>query len=63
MIAGGVACFLNPEPLAAFVDCFLIGEAEGFLSRFIDVYDPRADKDDTLLNLARNVRGAYVPAL
>ncbi len=63
VIAGGVACFLNPEPLAAFVDCFLIGEAEGFLSRFIDAFDPHADKDDALLNLARNVPGAYVPAL
>jgi hypothetical protein len=29
VIAGGVTCFLNPEPIAAFIDCFLIGEAEG----------------------------------
>ncbi|MCK7508362.1 MAG: radical SAM protein [Desulfobacterales bacterium] len=31
VIAGGVACCLNPEPIAAFVDCFLIGEAEVIL--------------------------------
>jgi radical SAM superfamily enzyme YgiQ (UPF0313 family) len=31
LIAGGVASFLNPEPIAAFFDCFLIGEAEVML--------------------------------
>lgn len=62
VIAGGVACFLNPEPLAAFVDCFLIGEAEGILPGFIDTYDPHADKKAALLSLARNVPGTYVPA-
>ena len=31
VIAGGVACFINPEPVAHFVDCFLIGEAECLL--------------------------------
>ena len=35
MIAGGVACFLNPEPIAAFFDCFLIGEAEAIMPRFL----------------------------
>ncbi|MEA1945928.1 MAG: radical SAM protein, partial [Thermodesulfobacteriota bacterium] len=34
IIAGGVAFFLNPEPVATFVDCFLIGEAEAILPRF-----------------------------
>lgn len=63
VIAGGVACFLNPEPLAAFIDCFLIGEAEGSLPRFIEVFDPHVDKNEALINLARNVPGAYVPAL
>ncbi len=62
VIAGGVACFLNPEPLAEFVDCFLIGEAEGILPGFIDTFDPDADKKKALLDLARSVPGAYVPA-
>ena len=34
VVAGGVACSLNPEPIAAFVDCFLIGEAEIILPGF-----------------------------
>jgi radical SAM family uncharacterized protein len=62
IIAGGVACFLNPEPIAAFIDCFLIGEAEGILPRFFEFFETDSIKKDLLKNLARNVPGAYVPA-
>jgi radical SAM family uncharacterized protein len=62
IIAGGVACFLNPEPIAAFIDCFLIGEAEGLLPRFFEFFETDSIKKDLLKNLARNVPGAYVPA-
>ncbi|NNL76052.1 MAG: radical SAM protein, partial [Desulfobacterales bacterium] len=62
VIAGGVACFLNPEPIAAYIDCFLIGEAEGILPRFFETFEPRTDKNAVLRDLARNVPGAYVPA-
>jgi len=62
VIAGGVACFLNPEPIAPFIDCFLLGEAEGILPRFFEVFDPGSDKQVSLKNLARQVPGAYVPA-
>jgi radical SAM superfamily enzyme YgiQ (UPF0313 family) len=62
IIAGGVACLLNPEPIAAFIDCFLIGEAEGILPRFFEVFETQSDKKAVLKNLAGNVPGAYVPA-
>jgi radical SAM family uncharacterized protein len=62
VIAGGVACFLNPEPIAAFIDCFLLGEAEGILPRFFQIFEPRTRKKVLLKNLARDVPGAYVPA-
>ena len=62
VIAGGVACFLNPEPLAPFIDCFLIGEAEEILPRFFQLFEPRGDKKAILKILARNAPGAYVPA-
>jgi radical SAM family uncharacterized protein len=62
IIAGGVACFLNPEPIAAFIDCFLIGEAEGILPRFFEIFETESNKKDVLKNLARGVPGAYVPA-
>ena len=35
VLAGGPATFLNPEPLAEFVDLFLIGEAEEMLPEFL----------------------------
>jgi len=62
LLAGGVASFINPEPIAAFFDCFLIGEAEVMLPRFIEVFERGSSKRETLLTIARDVPGAYVPA-
>ncbi len=62
VLAGGVFCFLNPEPLAPFVDAFLLGEAEALISGFFQIFDPSADKQACLLRLARQVPGLYVPA-
>jgi len=62
VIAGGVACFINPEPIAHFIDCFLIGEAESLLPGFIDCVQSIADRDAMLTELASKVPGAYVPA-
>jgi radical SAM superfamily enzyme YgiQ (UPF0313 family) len=60
IIAGGSAIFLNPEPVADFVDLFLIGEGEEmvpeFLARFLDV---RGDSDR--LSALAEVVGAYLP--
>ncbi|HTQ24481.1 MAG TPA: radical SAM protein [Candidatus Binataceae bacterium] len=60
IIAGGSAIFLNPEPIADFIDLFLIGEGEEmvpeFLARFLEV---RRDSD-RLPSLA-DVGGAYLP--
>jgi radical SAM family uncharacterized protein len=61
VLAGGVLCFLNPEPLAPFVDAFLLGEAEGLIPRFFEVFDPSVEKRKMLLALARHVPGIYVP--
>jgi radical SAM superfamily enzyme YgiQ (UPF0313 family) len=44
IIAGGVVCMLNPEPISPFVDCFFIGEAEGILPDFINNFDPSENK-------------------
>lgn len=65
IIAGGVACFLNPEPIAFFIDCFLIGEAETMLPRFFEVFLPellKTDKKSHLKDLAINVPSVYVPS-
>lgn len=62
VLAGGVFCFLNPEPLAPFVDLFLLGEAEVLTAEFFRVFDPSAAKADHLIALARAVPGLYAPA-
>jgi radical SAM superfamily enzyme YgiQ (UPF0313 family) len=66
VIAGGVTCFLNPEPLAAFIDLFLVGEAEPILPGLVACIAQGDLKSDTgrrrlLLKIAREVPGAYVP--
>ncbi len=38
VIAGGVAVFLNPEPLSEFFDLFILGEAEEVIKEFLEVY-------------------------
>jgi radical SAM family uncharacterized protein len=62
LIAGGVTSFMNPEPIAAFFDCFLIGEAEATLPHFVENFEPGNSKHAALKIIARNVPGAYVPA-
>ncbi|MDZ7598955.1 MAG: hypothetical protein U5J82_11845 [Desulfobacterales bacterium] len=58
----GVACFLNPEPLAPFIDLFMLGEAEEMLPAFFGAFDPAVPRRELLLRLARSQAGLYVPA-
>ncbi len=62
VIAGGVACFLNPEPLASFVDIFLLGEGEFLIKDFFSLYDPLIDRELLKHTIATKVKGAYVPS-
>src|SRR6516162_3436599 len=39
IIAGGSAVFLNPEPIADFIDLFLIGEGEEMVPEFLTAYE------------------------
>ena len=67
VMAGGVASFLNPEPLAPFVDFFLLGEAEENLNLFVDAFlefGRNTDKRrEVLVHLAKSVPGLYAPSL
>jgi radical SAM family uncharacterized protein len=66
VIGGGVAAFLNPEPVSEFFDLFILGEAEEVLVEFLEVWrqtsrDQRGSgKDDVLVNFSR-VEGVYIP--
>ncbi|MFN8544763.1 MAG: radical SAM protein [Candidatus Binatia bacterium] len=61
VLAGGPATFLNPEPLAEFVDLFLVGEAEEMLGEFLDRALDGPVHRDGLLDRGETVRGAYRP--
>jgi len=59
VIAGG-PCAFNPEPLADFIDAFVIGEAEEII---LEIAGKAAGtRDDALKELAK-IDGVYVPAL
>jgi radical SAM superfamily enzyme YgiQ (UPF0313 family) len=65
VLAGGVATFLNPEPLAPFVDAFFLGEGEAGAAAFFQLLaegGPAKDRRLLLKDLAQTVPGAYVPA-
>lgn len=66
VVAGGAAVSLNPEPLADFIDVCVIGEAEGALREFIDVYiraTARPCSKEALLSEMDSLKFAYVPSL
>src|SRR5271156_5680209 len=60
IIAGGSAVFLNPEPIADFIDLFLIGEGEEMVPEFIERWQATRGSPNQLHDLA-SVAGAYLP--
>jgi radical SAM superfamily enzyme YgiQ (UPF0313 family) len=64
VVAGGVATFLNPEPLAPCLDAFLLGEGEvagvAALGRLAEGAATR-HRSEALAELARTTPGLYVP--
>jgi radical SAM family uncharacterized protein len=63
VMAGGNAVF-NPEPMADFVDFFVIGEGEQVVLEIVEAYREvrEADRDTQLRRMAR-IPGVYVPRL
>jgi radical SAM family uncharacterized protein len=63
VIAGGSSAY-HPEPMADFIDAFVVGEADEAILEVLDVLhrarQTSASKQDTLRELAR-VPGVYVP--
>lgn len=67
LIAGGVCCFFNPEPIAPIFDIIFVGEAEESLNEFLEIYSTplkfplgkggrRGVKKESL-----KIEGIYVP--
>jgi radical SAM family uncharacterized protein len=67
IIAGG-SCALNPEPMADFIDFFVIGEVEEVLPKLVTCVrewkgqGKRASKRELVLKVA-TIAGIYVPSL
>ncbi len=65
VVLGGVAVFMNPEPLALFADCMVIGEGEAvlpaLLKQIIDNF--RVKRSKLLRIIAGEIPGCYVPSL
>jgi radical SAM family uncharacterized protein/radical SAM-linked protein len=66
VLAGG-PCASNPEPMAAFVDAYLLGDAEEALAEILSVVAEAKDRSPSrarlLWRLATEVAGVYVPSL
>lgn len=64
IMAGG-PCAYNPEPLADFVDIFVIGEAEEAILELMDAYrrfKAEGGTREDYLKKAASIEGVYVPA-
>ena len=62
IIAGGHAC-MNPEPMHAFIDLFVIGEGEEIINEIIDIL--RTSKDtsrDQKISALADLPGIYAPS-
>lgn len=64
VICGGVATFMNPEPLAPFIDLFVVGEAEPLLPPLLELLhdtDNFSSRRQLLQVLNRDHQGYYAP--
>ncbi len=66
IIAGGPSVY-NPEPIAEFIDLFLIGDGEDAIGEIIDIYKrSRATGSKKRVEILRElakIKGVYIPSL
>ena len=63
VIAGGT-CALNPEPMADFIDLFVLGDGEEVLLELLDCFrNLKAAPKKQLLQQLATIPGIYVPSL
>jgi radical SAM superfamily enzyme YgiQ (UPF0313 family) len=61
ILAGGAALFLNPEPVAEFMDMVCVGEAEAFLPPLLALLREEGLERRTMLERTVGLPGIYVP--
>jgi len=64
IIAGGAAFFINPEPVADFLDVICIGEGEELIPVLADnLMSPHPNGRQGLLDALAHLPGFYIPAM
>lgn len=64
VIMGGAVSFINPEPLADFIDAVVVGEGEDAVRAIIDVWrEMGRGSRHRLLEALAEIPGVYVPSL
>lgn len=66
VIAGGPCATFNPEPMAAVIDAFIIGEGEVIMPAFMEAYHQAKQNNVSRKEMLRRlseVPGVYVPSL
>ena len=62
ILLGGAVSYINPEPIALFVDAILIGRGEDVLPKVSEILNKRLSRNDTLVELSK-LENVYVPSL
>lgn len=67
IIAGGPSA-LSPEPMADFIDIFVVGDGEDVLTELVNHYkeinrDKKLTRHEKIVSLVKNVTGLYAPGL
>jgi radical SAM family uncharacterized protein len=63
-VCAGGPCAYNPEPLADFIDFFMMGEGEEIINEIMDVYNiwkSEGASREEFLNRIVSIEGVYVP--
>jgi len=63
IIQAGGPCACNAEPLADFIDIFIVGDGEESMKALAELKIACPDKAEFLRRAAEEIPGAYVPAL
>ncbi|MDP4119371.1 MAG: TIGR03960 family B12-binding radical SAM protein, partial [Bacillota bacterium] len=65
LVCAGGPCAYNGEPIADFIDFFIMGEGEEVWGEILDAYiahkEQGGTREEFLLKIAREIEGIYVP--
>lgn len=63
VIAGGAALFINPQPIADFIDALCIGEAEVIVPQLVEKFCATQGGREELFKELATIDGLYLPVL